>query len=105
MTTPFNTLSSGVGNQTDVRANLILKQLEESAKTFGREEWSIFEIFTLAIKTVEMGITHAKEHKVGYPKSLEVTAQDGSRITFTVTPPQSKAQVEMDGVHSLHKKH
>lgn len=92
----FNALSSNVGNQEDVRANEVLKGLEAAAKMFGENNWSIFEIFTYATKIVEIGVEHAKNNKVGYPKALSITAATGEKIEFTVRKPQSAAQKEIN---------
>lgn len=91
-----NTLNSNIGNQEDVRANEVLKGLEAAAQMFGENNWSIFEIFTYATKIVEMGVEHAKNNKVAYPKALGITTPAGEKIEFTVRKPQSIAQKEVN---------
>lgn len=77
-------MSDNTNNQTDVRPSVIVKALEDAAERFGKENWSIFEIFTLAIKLVEMAVTHARDHKYPYPKRMDVKSEDGTQIGFTV---------------------
>jgi len=98
MSTPFNVMNSRIGDQSgnNVRASEIIKQLERLAQEFGQGNWSILEIFTLTTKIAEMGVQHAKEHKVAFPKTFEITAQDGSQITLGIKSPKSQAQIEME---------
>lgn len=97
---PFNDrVGSQVGN--DVRGHEIMKELQRMAELFGRDQWSIFEIFTLITKAAEMGIEHAKAHKVNYPRELTVTAADGTKITLSCKAPTSKAQLEQAHFNGL----
>ena len=90
-----NVMNSNIGNQEDIRPTQIIKGLDAAAQLFGENNWSIFEIFTYATKVVEMGVEHARNNRVAYPKTLGINLADGTRIEFTVRKPISKAEQEI----------
>jgi hypothetical protein len=93
-----NVMSNPLASQdiSDVRGKEIVDQLQAFAETAGQNNWSIFEMFTLAIKTFEMGIEHARNNRVAHPKRLGITMTDGTEIEVTVKQPKSAAQKEME---------
>lgn len=84
MTEPYNVMNDNTGNRTDVRPQIIQGALNDFATRFEKDNWSLFEIFTLAIKLVEMVVVHARANKLAHPKRMTNDMDDGTRIEFTV---------------------